>query len=126
MTTDAQFPSIKTEISEFCEEFANILAPFEAVLREAREEVQGKTDSDALQHPIAGISDAHHRLETLISKVEEQQAYVIIFGPLKSGKSTLMNAISATYVSEVTSLPRSEEHTSELQSRGHLVCRLLL
>src|SRR5690625_6228340 len=24
------------------------------------------------------------------------------------------------------SLPRSEEHTSELQSRGHLVCRLLL
>src|SRR5439155_10138488 len=23
-------------------------------------------------------------------------------------------------------LPRSEEHTSELQSRGHLVCRLLL
>src|SRR5690625_6632058 len=25
-----------------------------------------------------------------------------------------------------TALPRSEEHTSELQSRGHLVCRLLL
>src|SRR6266508_5295049 len=25
-----------------------------------------------------------------------------------------------------TSGPRSEEHTSELQSRGHLVCRLLL
>src|SRR5437870_9829731 len=26
----------------------------------------------------------------------------------------------------VTQLLRSEEHTSELQSRGHLVCRLLL
>src|SRR5690625_5384279 len=26
---------------------------------------------------------------------------------------------------EVLSAPRSEEHTSELQSRGHLVCRLL-
>src|SRR5690625_7121846 len=26
----------------------------------------------------------------------------------------------------VRSVPRSEEHTSELQSRGHLVCRLLL
>src|SRR5690625_5827285 len=25
-----------------------------------------------------------------------------------------------------TTWPRSEEHTSELQSRGHLVCRLLL
>src|SRR5690625_6725936 len=27
---------------------------------------------------------------------------------------------------EVVPAPRSEEHTSELQSRGHLVCRLLL
>src|SRR5271166_6722250 len=27
---------------------------------------------------------------------------------------------------ETASQPRSEEHTSELQSRGHLVCRLLL
>src|SRR5690625_6816311 len=27
---------------------------------------------------------------------------------------------------ELQPLPRSEEHTSELQSRGHLVCRLLL
>src|SRR5215208_7271046 len=26
----------------------------------------------------------------------------------------------------VDHVPRSEEHTSELQSRGHLVCRLLL
>src|SRR5690625_6837315 len=26
----------------------------------------------------------------------------------------------------LTGEPRSEEHTSELQSRGHLVCRLLL
>src|SRR5690625_7071223 len=29
-------------------------------------------------------------------------------------------------VSNVTISKRSEEHTSELQSRGHLVCRLLL
>src|SRR5690625_6473144 len=28
--------------------------------------------------------------------------------------------------SPLTPWPRSEEHTSELQSRGHLVCRLLL
>src|SRR5207253_9873762 len=27
---------------------------------------------------------------------------------------------------EILAAPRSEEHTSELQSRGHLVCRLLL
>src|SRR5207253_3495474 len=29
-------------------------------------------------------------------------------------------------ISEVEEVERSEEHTSELQSRGHLVCRLLL
>src|SRR5437870_10882159 len=29
-------------------------------------------------------------------------------------------------VSRVNKVDRSEEHTSELQSRGHLVCRLLL
>src|SRR5690625_6893617 len=34
--------------------------------------------------------------------------------------------MGAQLVSEVASKTRSEEHTSELQSRGHLVCRLLL
>src|SRR5215510_16164399 len=36
--------------------------------------------------------------------------------PIHSGWATLVGA----------HVPRSEEHTSELQSRGHLVCRLLL
>jgi len=40
-----------------------------------------------------------------MEKLASQQAYLLIFGPLKSGKSTLMNAISGAYVSEVTSLP---------------------
>src|SRR5690625_6152046 len=43
-------------------------------------------------------------------------------------------ALSALEVAKASGLPvvltlapmRSEEHTSELQSRGHLVCRLLL
>lgn len=74
-------------------------------LQGALDEVQGKGSSDVLQRPLARLKDVHHRLESLVNKVEEQQAYLIIFGPLKSGKSTLMNAISASYVSEVTSLP---------------------
>src|SRR5690554_7680619 len=32
----------------------------------------------------------------------------------------------AVYLSTQAAQPRSEEHTSELQSRPHLVCRLLL
>src|SRR5690554_7462204 len=39
----------------------------------------------------------------------------------------LLKSICALWLMQVlTSLFRSEEHTSELQSRPHLVCRLLL
>src|SRR5690625_6390676 len=34
--------------------------------------------------------------------------------------------LAAGFPVEVPAYSRSEEHTSELQSRGHLVCRLLL
>src|SRR5207253_8158133 len=42
---------------------------------------------------------------------------------LPSGRLTLTQAWVAV---ALAALLRSEEHTSELQSRGHLVCRLLL
>src|SRR2546429_6912302 len=49
----------------------------------------------------------------------------------KTGKLTLLNALPALgedhcYISLDKTGKRSEEHTSELQSRLHLVCRLLL
>src|SRR2546422_9850218 len=39
---------------------------------------------------------------------------------------TFRAARPAVWISEVADRRRSEEHTSELQSRLHLVCRLLL
>src|SRR5690625_5846072 len=39
---------------------------------------------------------------------------------------TLMDRYGRVAVAVPCALVRSEEHTSELQSRGHLVCRLLL
>src|SRR5207253_9482005 len=36
------------------------------------------------------------------------------------------SCITLTAGTPALKMPRSEEHTSELQSRGHLVCRLLL
>src|SRR5690606_39483643 len=36
------------------------------------------------------------------------------------------SSVKETFLKKVTSTPRSEEHTSELQSRENLVCRLLL
>src|SRR5690625_6082653 len=51
--------------------------------------------------------------------------------PSKLGRVSYMRnqtriAASTTPARYVTASLRSEEHTSELQSRGHLVCRLLL
>src|SRR5690625_4210886 len=43
------------------------------------------------------------------------------FGAASTGEVPIVGMPSETSLA-----PRSEEHTSELQSRGHLVCRLLL
>src|SRR5690625_6845060 len=53
--------------------------------------------------------------------IEEAMLY------LNTKKSMLENVIFSTCNrTEIYAVVRSEEHTSELQSRGHLVCRLLL
>src|SRR5690625_872250 len=46
----------------------------------------------------------------------------LLYADIKDQIATYMDKIYATIPFGV----RSEEHTSELQSRGHLVCRLLL
>src|SRR5438445_9554567 len=46
-----------------------------------------------------------------------------LIGPNGAGKTTLFNAVTGTVR---PASGRSEEHTSELQSRQYLVCRLLL
>ncbi len=96
---------MRTQLSEFCQDFSRIaqpvLAPLDALL-----EASGKQGEDnPLQNLRAEYTEIRHQLKSLVVKVEEQQAFVLIFGPLKSGKSTLMNAIAAAYVSEVSSLP---------------------
>src|SRR5690625_5598777 len=56
--------------------------------------------------------------------------HMISFGP-QATKGSIEN-IAFDAIGNLPSMPeqhefmRSEEHTSELQSRGHLVCRLLL
>src|SRR5207253_4519931 len=49
-------------------------------------------------------------------------------GCVEVGLMTLMTLEQAreNFLAAMETLRRSEEHTSELQSRGHLVCRLLL
>src|SRR5690625_5872918 len=45
---------------------------------------------------------------------------------LTDGQKHIMIATKQGYLIRFEEEQRSEEHTSELQSRGHLVCRLLL
>src|SRR5690625_5528489 len=50
-----------------------------------------------------------------------------IDGSLRVETIILTGIVFSSFLSALISLMiRSEEHTSELQSRGHLVCRLLL
>lgn len=96
---------MRTQLGTYCQQFDGTLRPLLEdlsttlqALEHAADDVPGRS----LQGPLREL---RHQLQTLCDKVGEQQAYVLIFGPLKSGKSTLMNAIAAAYVSEVSSLP---------------------
>jgi hypothetical protein len=100
---------MKTLLSQFCSSFGTAVEPVVAPLRAFCESLEGALASGVLgpeaRPYVAGFHDISHQLSVLAHKVAEQQAYVLIFGPLKSGKSTLMNSIAAAYVSEVTALP---------------------
>src|SRR2546422_2659974 len=48
------------------------------------------------------------------------------WGRLPSSRRTILRPVGGRETSSIMTTPRSEEHTSELQSRLHLVCRLLL
>ncbi|MCC5849807.1 MAG: dynamin family protein [Verrucomicrobia bacterium] len=95
---------MKTHISEFCTEFSEALMPLSEALSDTVGQLEAIGES-SLESMHTAFANDLHRLESLVNKVQGQEAYVLLFGPLKSGKSTLMNAISASYVSEVTSLP---------------------
>src|SRR5439155_20635685 len=59
-----------------------------------------------------------------------QRDFMFPFAQTKPSTAALPDpsplALSCSLAGAPLCLPRSEEHTSELQSRGHLVCRLLL
>jgi len=96
---------VRTLLNRFCEEFGRIVRPLFPVLDRADAALEDSDPTLAARALLPALRETRHQLRTLATKVEEQRAYVLIFGPLKSGKSTLMNAMSAAYVSEVTSLP---------------------
>ena len=94
---------MKSEIHQFCTVCSQSLGTLpDAILKAA---IQFERGGDVLKGSLVTLNDLRARLRSLTDKLDSQNAYLLIFGPLKSGKSTLMNAISGAYVSEVTSLP---------------------
>src|SRR5690625_5402076 len=45
---------------------------------------------------------------------------------LRKAHRRMVDLLAELWEQRDVGLPRSEEHTSELQSRGHLVCRIVL
>src|SRR5690625_5312596 len=79
--------------------------------------VQLSSRRDRKGYRTAVIS-AGQAIRTLTSRLEELGHYTLI--------QSFPSLEHPELVASVRLYDRSEEHTSELQSRGHLVCRLLL
>lgn len=98
-------PFMRTLLKQFSEEFTVEVEPLIAPIHHATDTLTGASADLGVRALLPDLRDLLHHVRVLFEKVAGQQAYVLIFGPLKSGKSTFMNAICSTYVSEVTSLP---------------------
>ena len=96
---------LRVELKSFCQQFSTALKPFSQALDRATDTLREAADGNSLQLLLGDLQDNRHRLKILSDRADQQNTYLVIFGPLKSGKSTLMNAVSGAYVSEVTSLP---------------------
>lgn len=96
---------MRTQLGTYCQQFDVSLRPVLTDLQQALAALDNAAPGTPGKALRPTLGELHHHLHALCDKVAEQQAYVLIFGPLKSGKSTLMNAIAGAYVSEVSSLP---------------------
>lgn len=96
---------MRTVLSDFANAFQADFRPYLERVSAATEALAETPEDTVARKLLPTLQDSRHQMQALIDKVAEQQAYVLIFGPIKSGKSTFMNALCGAYVSEVTSLP---------------------
>src|SRR3989449_3997432 len=112
---------------------------------EGFDDTKGRLRCQLFEDELYGINDTIERLVDYFKAAsagsEVGRRLLLLLGPPSGGKSSLVillkrgleeyshtdaGAMNAIHGCPVHESPRSEEHTSELQSRLHLVCRLLL
>ncbi|MEO6593622.1 MAG: dynamin family protein [Planctomycetota bacterium] len=96
---------MRTQLGTYCQQFDGSLRPVLQNLTQSLQAIEAAAPRTAGKQLLAPLTDLRNQLKALCDKVAAQHAYVLIVGPLKSGTSTLMNALAAAYVSEVSSLP---------------------
>ncbi len=96
---------MRTLLRQFCESLEASLRPLLGPIAKTTESLEKGPEDAPIRRLLPGLQDIRHALGGLTEKVGTQQSYVACFGPLKSGKSTLLNALAGAWVSEVTALP---------------------
>jgi len=96
---------MRTLLRQFCDALEASLRPLLEPIRRTTEVLAAAPAGWPVKRILPALQDVRHHLGTLVEKVDTQQSYVACFGPLKSGKSTLLNALAGAWVSEVTALP---------------------
>src|SRR6185436_9009134 len=99
----------QSELALFAETFARALGPLAGALRSAQQGLSATEGERELPFSGEAFADACSALEpeltALLERVASERATVFVFGPAKSGKSTLLAALAGAPVSEVSILP---------------------
>src|SRR5690625_6947229 len=73
-----------------------------------------------------GLVTAGCNCSSVVRQTVPGPAHIAAWSRNRNGYSWAASSIAWSAAAAAARASRSEEHTSELQSRGHLVCRLLL